>query len=212
MSDKLSIFNTALGYLRERKIASLSESSEARRVMDTYWTDAVAYCLEQGYWKFALKTEQIYSNSGYSQPFGYTYQFTIPTDWVRTYQMSASDIFVTSLTDEQCIEEAGYWYAYVDPIYVRYISNASDYGNNISLWSASFADYVASRLAKQAAPRLTDNGDLIKWTEDQEKKARIRAKANDAMNGNPAFAHIGSWAKSRRGMWPGDKVRNTLIG
>lgn len=180
--------------------------------MDTYWDDAVAYGLEQGFWKFALKTAQIYSNDGYDTPFGFTYQFTIPSDWTHTYQMSSSDRFDPALTDAQCQEEAGYWYADTDPLYVRYISNAADYGNDLSAWSETYTDFIASRLAFLAAPRLTDNNEIVKILEDREKKARIRARANDAMNGNPAFAQSGSWARSRRGFMPADKARGTLIG
>lgn len=212
MADKLSIYNRALGYCRERKIASLSVNEESRLVMDTYWDDAIAYALEQGFWKFALKTEQIYSNSGYTAPFGFTFQFTIPSDWTHTYQMSASDRFDPALTEEQCQEEGGRWYADIDPLYVRYVSNAADYGGDLSAYSETYTDFVASRLAYLAAPKITDSSELTQLLEKREKTARIRARANDAMNSNPAFARSGTWARSRRGFTPADKARGTLIG
>jgi len=210
MSSKLSIYNTALGYCRQRKIADLSESSESRRIMDTYWTDVVAYCLEQGFWKFAMKTQQIYSNDGYTAPFGFTFQFDIPSDLAKLRSVSASDRFDPPLLDIR--DEAGCWYADVEPIYVSFVSNANDYGNDISLWSVTFADYVASRLAAQAAPRLTGAEQLVDGLEKREKAARIRAKANDAMNDPPGFAPTGRWVRSRRGLWPADKARSSLIG
>ena len=45
MTTQLFIYNEALGHLGERVLASLTEGREPRRVLDSYWSDVVAYAL-----------------------------------------------------------------------------------------------------------------------------------------------------------------------
>ena len=46
MTDKLTVYNETLGLLGERKLASLTEQREPRRVLDGFWDQTVAYCLD----------------------------------------------------------------------------------------------------------------------------------------------------------------------
>ena len=132
--------------------------------------------------------------------FGYLYAFTIPDDWIRTRLLSASETFNPPLLDVK--EEAGYWYANVTPIYVQYNSRAVLYGLDLGAWPASFADYVARRLARQACVRITGSSSMLQGPDGlirQEQKACNVAAANCAMNEAVGFAPQGSWVRARRG-------------
>src|ERR1700724_1414124 len=73
MTTQLFIYNEALGHLGERQLASLSEPREPRRVLDSYWSDVVGFCLSQGLWKFAKRTILIDNSSSLTPQFGYNY-------------------------------------------------------------------------------------------------------------------------------------------
>src|SRR5258706_6185081 len=113
MTTQLFIYNEALGHLGERQLASLSEPREPRRVLDSYWSDVVGYCLSQGLWKFARRTVQVDNSSSLTPQFGFNYCFSIPVDWVRTIQVSASPNMDPPLL--QYSDEAGPWGAHISP-------------------------------------------------------------------------------------------------
>ena len=77
MTTQLFIYNEALGHLGERQLASLSEPREPRRVLDSYWSDVVGYCLSQGLWKFARRTIQVDNSSSLTPQFGFNYFFPL---------------------------------------------------------------------------------------------------------------------------------------
>jgi hypothetical protein len=58
---------------------------------------------------------------------------------------------------------------------------------------------VARRLSAQACVRITNDRALAELLEKKEDKARIRAKANDAMNDPPGLPPVPFWARARRG-------------
>src|ERR1700722_15282983 len=88
--NQLFIYNEALGHLGERRLASLSENREPRRVLDNYWSDTGAYCLSQGLWGFAKRTGQVDNDASLTPQFGFNYMFAIPADFVRVILVSTS--------------------------------------------------------------------------------------------------------------------------
>lgn len=197
MADKLSLYNQALGHLQERRLVSLGENREPRRVLDTFWPIAVKYCFEQGLWKFMKRVIQADASETVKPQFGYGFAFAIPPDWVRTLIISTVETLDPPLL--QVGEEAGYWFADWTPLFISFISSDPLYGNNMALWSGTFEHYVSVRLAVLAAPRLAVNRELLADLRTEEKRARVNARANDAMNDPPGFAPTGSWVRSRRG-------------
>lgn len=194
MADKLSLFNDALLILGERKLASLSEAREPRRALDDTYDKALDYCLEQGFWNFAMRAIQVDSSASVTPTFGYQFAFPKPSDFIRMYRQSANPTLDPPLLD--IVDEPNYWFANVDPLYVKYVSNSTAYGKDLSLWPETFADYVANRMALKTCKRITgkDPGDdLIK----AEKRARMDARAKDAMNEPPGFPPAGTWVRAR---------------
>lgn len=204
MADKLSVYNNALGHLFERRLSTLTENREPRRVLDDYWNDVVNYCLEREPWNWTYRAVQIDSSSTVTPGFGFLYAFKIPNDWIRTHLVSAVPTFSPPLT--QMKEEAGYWYTNITPIYVQYNSNDPLYGNNLGVWPASFTDYVAVRLARQACKRITGKEELLRGPDgliDQEKRARRTAASLAGLNDPIGFQPMSSWVRARRGFAAG---------
>lgn len=194
MTSKLALYNDALLVLGGRKIASLSEAREPRRALDDAYDGSMSYCLEQGFWNFAMRAVQIDSSASVTPTFGYQYAFAKPSDFIRMYRQSTVATLDVPLLD--VVDEPNYWFANCDPLYVKYVSNSTAYGMDLSLWPETFADYVSLRLALKTCKRITGafpNEDLIR----AEKKARMDARAKDAMNEPPGFAPTGTWVRSR---------------
>lgn len=197
MTDKLSIYQGALRFLGERKLSSLSENREPRRLLDDVWDDdGVKSCLQQGQWNFAIKSAQFDYDSGISPPFGYRHVFAKPSDFVRTAGVCSDEFFRCPLIDYQ--DNAGYWLAELDTIYVRYVSDDKLYGLDYSKWPPNFTRFVEGWFALQIAHSIA--GDRAKaFTKSQVDDLLRAAKATDAMEEAPGRVPPGSWSSSRHG-------------
>jgi hypothetical protein len=200
VTDKLTLYNLALGHLQERRIASLAEPREPRRVLDDFWPSVSSYCLERKIWNFMLRAIQIDASSSVTPGFGFNFAFTVPSDWIRTLKVSTEPQLDPPLNDYK--EETGYWFANVTPLFISYSSSDPLYGLNLGKWPATFEDYVALRLAGQACGRITGKQDLNKGEDGilaREIKAYKIAAANCAMNEAVGFAPRSSWVRARGG-------------
>ena len=198
MTTKLIVFNGALRMCGERKLASLTENREPRRLLDDEWADgAVDYCLGLGQWKFARRTVEIASSVSVAPGFGYTKAFDIPSDLIRTVALCSDEYLKVPLLDYT--QEQAYWFADVDPLYVTYISNDSNYGGNLSLWPQEFVLTVQSYLATKIVEKLTQDNEKHKKVLQLHKMYKADAKSGDAMEGPTAFPPPGSWVSARVG-------------
>lgn len=199
-TSKLALYNLALGHLNERKIGSLSENREPRRVLDDFWDQVVAECIAEGFWNFAIRAVEMTNAPSISPSFGYNYGFTHPDDWVRTVQISDEETFRFPLFDYR--DENGYWFANSTPLYARYISNGASYGLDLSKWPANFTAWVAFKLAEYACGRVAGKADLLQGPQGIIKRggrAKLKAKSTDAMDEAPARPPMGTWGRSRVG-------------
>lgn len=196
MASKLGLYNGALLVLGERKLASLAEAREPRRALDDAYDDVVAYCLEMGYWNWSMRAIQVDSSASVTPTFGFQYAFTKPTDFVRLYRIGATETMDPPLLEYA--DEPNYWYANWDPLYIKYVSNDTAYGMDLSIWSETFSEYVIQRLAVKTCKRITGAfpNDIMKM---DEKKAMAQARSKDAMDDPPGFPPRGTWVISRRG-------------
>lgn len=202
-TDRLTLYNNALLICGERFLAALDEEVKARRLLDQAWQggSAIDYCLEQGQWQFAMRTDQIGYDPDIQNQFGFTYAFDKPTDWILTSALCSDERFQNPLL--QYTDETDYWFADITPIYVKYVSNDGSYGGDLGRWPTTFQDYVAAYLASQI---------ILSLTSDQKKQDRIlapekglldmslmRARSRAAMALPTKFAAAGTWVRARLG-------------
>lgn len=200
MTDQLSLYNGALRILKERKLASLTENREARRLLDDAWVDgrtegAVRFCLEQGQWAHARRAVQIDFNPDVSTDFGFQYAFEIPEDFVRPVSLCTDPYFTQPLLNY--VDEADHWYAELQTIYVVYVSDGLQFGGDMSRWPQSFVELVQSRLATEIAPNLTNGDKAIQWANFAYDKALKEARSANAVRQPTRFMPPGRWTLSR---------------
>jgi len=180
-------------------LASVTEDKEARHVLDHFYEDkdAKTDCLEMGNWNFATRTLKLDYNSDIDPDFGLKRAFTKPTDWIRTTEISSDEFFSHPMTDHQYKDEQGYWFADIDEIYVRYVSDDASYGKDMALWPESFIEMVEYYLAMKSAPRV--NPDKTEDMTEGFKEQRTMARSKDALQEGVKFYPETGWQRSRRG-------------
>jgi hypothetical protein len=198
MAEQLSLFNEALRECGQRRLSSLSEDTPARHYLDEVWDGgAIDHCLQQGLWNFAIRTVQFDYDPGIEPEFGYAHAFAKPADFMRLVQIGSNGYFAPPLNAYE--DERGYWWANVDRLFVRYVSNGAEYGRDLSLWTPAFAKFLALHFAFEIAPRLSSGKSDIDRLERRLRRARTEARSYDALEEPTRFAPPGNWAAARRG-------------
>lgn len=213
MTDKLSLYNGALGHCGSRPLASLAEAREARRKLDWAWARGIVdRCLQAGQWDFAARSVLVDISPSVSPQFGYQYAFDRPDDLIRTLAVCSDEYFKSPLKEYQ--QEGDYWYADIEPLYVRYVSNDTDYGGDYAKWPPNFVAYVELLLASEVCETLTASRtlkiDLLKLADDQLGNAKNTEAAEGPTQRPPA----GGWSRARHGGTNGSDrgSTNTLMG
>lgn len=195
---QLQIYNNALRYLGEGKLANLSEDRGPRYLLDDVWDeDPIKFALEQGTWGFAVKTLKLTADPGLEPDFGYRYGFEKPEDYIGTAAISDNEYFQEPYN--AFADEAGYWYADIDIMYVKIVSDANDYGRNTARWTASFFEYVSAYCAWKVVGRITTNKTSRDELQAIMDKNLSNAQGKDAKNRPTSFPSRGSWNSARMG-------------
>lgn len=212
MTDRLTVYNNALLIAGERALSSLTEDREPRRLLDQVWnSNGVKKCLSQGQWKFAMRTVMIDYDPSIEPGFGYRRAFEKPTDWVVTSAVCQDEYFRQPLIGY--FDEAQYWYADLDTIYVRYVSDDASYGLDLTNWPDLFEEFVSTYFASKIVLKLTNGQEKLKGILAILKKAKSEAKSADAMADPTKFPAPGEWARARyRSQRRDGGSRGSLIG
>ena len=212
-TSKLEIYNAALVICGERILSSLTEDRKSRRLLDQVWdNDGVEACLERAQWKFALNSIKLDYDTSVTTDFGYRRAFAKPSDWVLTSAVCSDEFFTNPLI--RYSDENDFWFAELDLIYVKYVSNATDFGLDLSLWPPTFNKFVSAYFANEIVMGLTQDVELAERVEKRLDKTMKLAKSNDAMAGPQQFPAPGMFVNSRyRGRTTRDRgSRSNLIG
>lgn len=148
--DQLGLYNNALSLIAgQRLLASLVESTEARRLLDaSYNLNAVDYCLEVVKPQFATKTVVLSSPTSPVAGLGYTYSHALPADFIAII-----GVFSDNKLDQpvaRYLKEGSSLICDYATLYLRYTCNT----RTMAQWTPTFAKVVATFLAREIAPRL----------------------------------------------------------
>ena len=198
MTDRLSLYQGALDKLGERNLASLTEDREPRYVLDSVWNrEAVKRCLQMGQWNFATRAVLLDPDPSVSPNFGYKNAYNKPDDFVLTVAVCADEYFRRRF--RHYTDENARWWTDLEELYVKYVSNDSQFGLDFSLWPPNFTEFVEYFLATRASRRLTHTKVDLDTLKQEYKDALTLAKGTDAFEQNAKQLPSGSWTTSRRG-------------
>ena len=201
MATKVQVYNGALSILGKRFLATETDNTEERRYLDQYYPDVVEFMLEEGFWNFAARMVAITADTEVETTFGHRLAFEKPSDWVRTVEMASNERMFPPLEDGEFTDEGNYWYASIEPLYVQYISNGTDYGYNLGDWPSSFKRAVEFQLALRVGPHLASmSQNAIDILEKRAEKALKNARSKDAMNQGAQRLPSGRLIQARQSM------------
>ena len=195
-ANKLLIYNGALLFIGARRLSTLTDSIESRRLLDDVWDrNGVNTVLEHGQWNFAMRSSKFEYSPSVTPAFGYSRAFEKPSDFVRVCAVCSDEFFTTPLL--RYTDEAGFWFSDLDEIYVKYVSDDGSYGTDYSLWPPSFIRYLEAWFGCQIIWKLTQSKSKEKEKKDECKTLKIEAKSQDAFNDPTRFTPPGRFRVAR---------------
>lgn len=198
MATKLGLFNAALMEIGDYALDDTGEPVAAARALVSVYDRVLADCLSAGSWNFAMETIKADADTGVTPEFGFTEVFAKPSDWVRTIGVSQDEYFSFPLL--HYYDDVNYWSADNTPIYIRYVSNDTGLGLELTRWPAAFTRYVELELAHRSCLRINQSGSLKDAIGKERDRARKMALNQDAMNeAQPKFPPPSGWTMSRGG-------------
>lgn len=177
--DKLEVYNLALDQLGGKRLESLTQRRESRLILDGEWDNALAYCLEQAIWIFALRTVSATATALPTLNYGFSNAFSRPADCIYTYMLAPTVAFEQPQRD--VLEADGFYFGRSGALFARYTSNETIYGLNPALWTAAFAEYLSTYLALKTCLRITRSADLTTELATKMAYNLAVAKAKDAV-------------------------------
>ena len=198
MATKLRLYKAAARHCEQRQVTSLTETTVTRRALDDIYDDGfLDGILEDGDWEFAMRFVKIEENTSVEPSFGYQKAFDRPSDFVRLNMISADEYLQTPLRAYRINPD--YFFADIDPLYLRYVSNDSSYGGDLSNWTQSVNEYAGYKLAKHLAVALNLPAGKIDRLDDRCMKSLKNARTKDAILNPTKFRAEGRWASAKRG-------------
>ena len=134
-------------------------------------------------------------DTGIQTDFGYGRAFAKPDDWVLTSAVCTDEWFRTPAL--RYVDEAQYWYADVDTLYVRYVSDDALYGMNMNKWPDSFREFVEVHFATKIIAKLSNSEEETQRLMRLRRDFMDRAKSKAAMAQPTSFPAQGSWTRAR---------------
>lgn len=200
MTTKIKLYNRALGHLgtiRLNPTTGLTENRKERYELDAVYDEVLQECLEEGLWKFATRTVKLDADPSVEPEFGPAHAFARPDDYVRALAFASDENLKAELPD--WIDENGVWYADIDTVYLRYVSNGTDYGLDLGKYPEYYAAFVGARLALRSSLPITRDkftrNDLLTLDTRSLAKAKKLGAVNEPVKTKP----VGRLVQSRLG-------------
>ena len=193
MTTKLELYNKAGGHLRQERLLDLTDDVLLKRELDAVYDATLAGCLEEGQWKWALRTIEISADPSIdtSDFGGFAYGFTLPSDFVRIANINTDPFFRANseLTDFEIVGPGKTLYCNLESFFLKYVSNGASYGLSLADWPETFAEAVGARLGEKVAMRVTKSADdrkaCLAFGDRYMQQAKIRDAVDERIKAKP---------------------------
>lgn len=169
MATKITIANNALAMLADDPISDFNEGTVRSALVRDQYENVRDNVLRMLPWNCAVKRLNL-SPDVAAPIFGYAYQYTLPSDWLRTLSISNEDDIVDFriegrkiLTDQEALQ-------------LRYIYRNDD----PSTYDAGLINVITYRMAEALAYPITKSTTQAQFMEAKAREAFAIAKGTDA--------------------------------
>jgi hypothetical protein len=197
----IHICNLALDELKQNPINSLTTPVTNAEFACLRWYDATRLeCLAQHPWKFATKRDILTPDPTATPPFGYTYAYNLPSDWVRL--VTIGDDYLNDLKREfeiennQILTPTGTSATDTLSLQIRYIFDQDD----VTTFSPLFIKYFYLQLALNMATKFSTSSTIRASIRDEFKDIEMQAKAVNGQDRRPKRIQFSRTLTKRRGL------------
>ena len=169
---KTQIANIALAKFREGRITNIeSDTDSVAVVMNDQYDHALELLLEEHRWHFAGQRVTLTKLQD-KPPFGWNFQYALPSDCIRLKDVNGEDVESSS---RLFTIEGRNLLSNDDVVTITYVAEIAD----TNLFSPSFVESLAFKLASITCGRLTGDTDLAIALDKQYNYALAKAIHND---------------------------------
>lgn len=170
-SSELEICNSALIKVGEGVISSLSDPTKPARVCAAQYTRIRDRLLAAHPWNFATKRVMLSTPLAQAPAYGYSFQFSVPTDCLRVLEVDTAD--------HKWEKEGTNIVTNASGVGMKYIAKVED----VSKYSVLFDELLALALAKDIAFSLSQNASLAEKLNADYKDMLRETRSFDAQEG-----------------------------
>lgn len=181
--DWLSLCNEALSLCNKDQMQSLGEGSQQSLSCSTLLPGIISRVLYERDWKCAKKRVRIAPDAS-APAFGYSFQFTLPSDFIRPCEVNA----------ESWVLEGGKILSDEKPIDLIYIAFPDGPSNLNSELRAAIVYYLASEIALT----LTSDTSMVSTYRTLAETEIARAKLNESAGEKDLLPVFNTWQESFR--------------
>lgn len=185
MSDSIiKICNIALTLAGEPTITSLAESSKPARLCDLRFSDIRDAVLRAHPWNCATKRAEL-ARLEAAPAFGFTYQFQLPTDYLRLIDMDDPDMEF-KIEGRQVLTSS-------TSVKMRYVYRVVD----VAFLDELCRQAIAARLAHEICMAITRSAERSQMLWNSYKEKLAEARFIDAGEGRGDTMRTESWLQAR---------------
>lgn len=171
MATKITIANNALALLGDDPISDFSEGTTRSALVRDMYENVRDSVLRMLFWNCAIKRINMSPETS-SPAFGFTYQYQLPADWVRTKSISAMrDVFDYRIEGRKILTD-------LESIQLTYVYRNDD----PSTYDAGLIDVLTFSLAAALAYPITKSTTQAQYMEQKAGAALRSAKSSDAQD------------------------------
>ncbi|MFP4477325.1 MAG: hypothetical protein ACLFOY_17310 [Desulfatibacillaceae bacterium] len=185
MASKVAIANAALIKIGASTITSLAEDSEAARLANARFDDALDAVLRAHPWNCATARATLTALAG-APNFGFAYQHVLPTDPFCLRVLAENNGYPYRVEGRRMLCDS-------TPVEITYVMRVTD----VNLLDGLCREALAAYLARELAYPLAGSAALAdRMAAEFENRIR-QAQRIDAGEGTPAAQAEGSWVLNR---------------
>lgn len=194
MASQVEIVNNALVEIGEATITSIDQNTRAARAAKRVWDNVRREMITRYRWNFAKKRAVLAPDTA-TPAFGYTNQFTVPTDFLQLIGV------YDSVEDQRQLTTSRQAYAMEGnkilwdgtALYIFYVANITDTGQFDPLFESALVYKLALRLAYDLSTGDGRTDTLQAFFSEAIKTAKF----SNAIQNTPEVIQASEWVDSR---------------
>lgn len=182
---QIKVCNLALIRVGADRISSITEDKKSAILLNAIYDQCRDEVQRARRWNFNTK-RAVLAPTSTTPAFGYTYEYDLPADWLRTLEPDDLDIDYVQEDSKIRTDESS--------LNLSYLYRNEDENS----WDSQFASALAWKLAAEIAYALTQSLALAQACQAAYEKYLEEASSTDSTEGSQIEVEISDWTDARK--------------